>query len=1024
MEKYVQARLKSIKFMRPGQTLDQFIIGGRIVLASNFLRGVKRCILFSFIFLKSLFAFAQLPANFNLIPNPSFEIGYRSIDSFNDTSFNDNNTCWIKANAERNVIWKDTFITGVQIARTGRCAAWMTIHTSPYWYPPFQWQDTLLGTFRTYQQTNLIEPLIAGQTYYFTMYVGYIKHATMHSNADILTNLGVYFSDTQIRDYSNLGRINVTPQIRFDYWDMPYLDSFVYLKLSDTFTATGGEQYMVIGNFDHYSQLNVTYISPHTISNGSFTGYFVYPFIDDISLVRDTNNIINLSQFSLGNDTVLCGDSLVIGGEDHFFSYLWNTGDTNRFLTVRDTGTYWCTVDFGCSNYTDTIYIGAPPPLAPFSIPDSSVCPGMSYAIHAPPGYGYLWNDLSTDDSLEISTPGSYWLRISDGCATFTDSFTVTNRDTPLVAFSIPDTAMCIGSPFTVRGPAGQFAYRWQNGSAADSLRITAPGQYWLETSNYCGSTLADTFVVTDADAPSFPFMLPDSSLCPGESYVVQEAPRGRHAYLWSDGSTADTLVVNTPGKHWLRISNICGSGRTDTFNVRDKHTPIPFFDITDTAICPGTSLMVTVPVTLPPGAIEYQWSNGDATDFIVISNADLYWVTLTDECGISFSDTFRVSIADTTLPDFAFADTVVCSGKPLTVTGPAGDFTYLWSNSQTTRSTTVQTAGIYSLTITHRCGNSRSTSFEVTETSDPSWTELSASYSICTGDTVTLEATPGFGSYQWNTGDTTNSIRTSSEGSYSVTAKGQCDQHTSSTTVIVQDPPESFSFGNDTAICAGEVFILSAPAGFAYQWNTGNTQSTQSVSEAGIYTCVVSNDCGSESASITVSMIQPPQPPLVITGATDLCRSGTMQPVTLTTATEGFNLRWNTGATTPQISVSTPGTYILTAYNDCGSITDSVYVRGCKGIIGFPTAFSPNDDGKNDIFRPVLQDAGLIAEYHLQVFNRWGNIVFETNDPAVGWDGHIAGQAASSATYFWQCRVKDVQGRERVEKGDVILVR
>src|SRR5690606_17509868 len=120
-----------------------------------------------------------------------------------------------------------------------------------------------------------------------------------------------------------------------------------------------------------------------------------YNHITDISLVSDsTLPTISLDEFSLGPDTVVCPNTpLTVGGQSHFLHYWWSTGDTTWQIQVTQPGTYWCTVDYGCGTYTDTIHILPPTPPAPFNLPDTALCAGRPYTAHAPEGYArYLWS--------------------------------------------------------------------------------------------------------------------------------------------------------------------------------------------------------------------------------------------------------------------------------------------------------------------------------------------------------------------------------------------------------------------------------------------------------------------------------------------------------------------------------------------------------------------------------------------------------------------------------------------------------
>ena len=131
----------------------------------------------------------------------------------------------------------------------------------------------------------------------------------------------------------------------------------------------------------------------------------------------------------------------------------------------------------------------------------------------------------------------------------------------------------------------------------------------------------------------------------------------------------------------------------------------------------------------------------------------------------------------------------------------------------------------------------------------------------------------------------------------------------------------------------------------------------------------------------------------------------------------------WQDGSTNSSYLVSEPGDYMVTVTNVCGAATKRYTVAGRVCTIVFPSAFSPNGDGANDVFK-VLNGYQLIS-YRCVVMNRWGQRVFESSDPGKGWDGRVNGHLASPGTYVWSC-VYTRRGEigEKRLRGTVELVR
>ena len=390
-----------------------------------------------------------LPDNFNLVKNGSFEFGggypypYSQVQ-ISDTSFVDNNYCWLGVNAgpslsiRYNLYKEDLYSNGDRSHKGDRYVPLILAGFPSGGGVPLTdiMRDTNMIR-RRYMQTKLLTPLIAGKTYTFTMYVGAAKskYSTLSHNRNLMTNIGVYFSPHQLRDYGNYHRVNVAPQLRFTQWDIDGLDTFQYVKLSGSYTASGGEEYMTIGNFDYASQFNIVYVDTTYDQSGNLMIYHDFPvYIDDVSLVADDSlPIINPDLFDLDNDTLVCsGVPIIIGGGSGFFSYLWNTGETTQYITVSQTGEYWCMVDYGCGNYTDSILVTFPEyfPL-PHLGEDTFNCSEYDLLLEIPLSVDAFantkirWSTGDTVSTIKVIDPGVYWVNVSNECFSYYDTIQI-----------------------------------------------------------------------------------------------------------------------------------------------------------------------------------------------------------------------------------------------------------------------------------------------------------------------------------------------------------------------------------------------------------------------------------------------------------------------------------------------------------------------------------------------------------------------------------------------------------------------
>ncbi|MET0298749.1 MAG: gliding motility-associated C-terminal domain-containing protein, partial [Flavitalea sp.] len=113
---------------------------------------------------------------------------------------------------------------------------------------------------------------------------------------------------------------------------------------------------------------------------------------------------------------------------------------------------------------------------------------------------------------------------------------------------------------------------------------------------------------------------------------------------------------------------------------------------------------------------------------------------------------------------------------------------------------------------------------------------------------------------------------------------------------------------------------------------------------------------------------------------------------------------RWQDGSTRETFTVKAGGTYSLEITTNCGVTRDEMVVTQISCGTNFPNAFTPNNDGKNDVFRMI--NPGTPESFVLQIFNRWGQKVFEGRDPYKGWDGKIGPNAPQTGTYLYNCVV------------------
>jgi gliding motility-associated-like protein len=299
----------------------------------------------------------------------------------------------------------------------------------------------------------------------------------------------------------------------------------------------------------------------------------------------------------------------------------------------------------------------------------------------------------------------------------------------------------------------------------------------------------------------------------------------------------------------------------------------------------------------------------------------------------------------------------------------------------------------------------------------------LGADTSLCSGDSVVLKAGTHYASYHWNTGNIADTLIVKQAATYIISAL-DTNNCTANDTLVIQQlyPRPQVNLGADRNKCEGQPLVLDAGPQSSYLWHNGSTDRYYNVINTGLYKVSVTNNFACVSAdSINILKIAPP-PAGFLTSHDSLCTYATLNLVPSGTYSDYL---WSTGSSQRSITIDKPGVYILTveSKDGCsGSDTVQIFQKDCLAGVFIPNAFSPGKDGKNDVFRAMVY--GETIDFGIQVYNRYGQLVFASKDPYKAWDGTVNGKTADAGTFVWQCRYHLRGDEPRYRKGTVVLVR
>jgi len=295
--------------------------------------------------------------------------------------------------------------------------------------------------------------------------------------------------------------------------------------------------------------------------------------------------------------------------------------------------------------------------------------------------------------------------------------------------------------------------------------------------------------------------------------------------------------------------------------------------------------------------------------------------------------------------------------------------------------------------------------------------------------DTIICDNTPyiispqiqGTGSYLWQDNSTSPTYTVTQSGLYWLEVKNDL------TGCIMRDSIQltysikpSINLGDDSFLCEGSSLLLDASnPGASYTWQDNSHNQTFLVRNAGTYFVTV-NLAGCKSSDTVV--IQGKYLPRVYAGNdTTICTGMTLMLTPTFTNTGNAGFQWSTGETTPNIRITRPGFYSIEVRNECGVATDGILVKEGVCRLYVPTAFSPNNDGKNDLFKPGYGEN--VVSYSMEIYNRGGQRIFSSNQLNNGWNGTFKGILQPVAVYAWFIRYKILNDpREYHLKGTVML--
>lgn len=787
-------------------------------------------------------------------------------------------------------------------------------------------------------------------------------------------------------------------------------------------------------------------------------------------------------------DTSICrGDSILMqasGGDTYSWTPATGLSCTNcpePMASPSQTTTYYVDISniTGC-NETDSVTITVNPLPAIIISNDTTVCINEPVALSADGGIQYQWfstQAMDCDTCAQINTDpdqsASYVVEVTsvNGCIGY-DSIAVTVPNIT-ANFAISDSFICTPATIEFRdlsvADSSIVSWGWDLGAGQSSQAQNPSYTYPTGGTNIISLIVTDNVGCSDTAQQSLTLLQtpeaevsPDTVVCEGSDAKLFAS--GGVSYIWSNGNTLDDSTNASPLALPLvtttyQVTVTAANGCIDVDSTTIFVNPTPQVTVT-----PGLTACQndTVQLTATGGAV-YSWSptvgltgNGFPNPTVIVDTSIMYTVTVADTNGCIARDS--VEIKATPLPQLSLnVPPGICIGETAEISVSGAD-SYIWEPSGEFSCSSCTTTSLSpGQTDTYTVTGYNSNSCFVTDTFVIEVYELPTvetidDVQICIGETVELETeATDVETFVWypatyldNRAIQSPAATTSETTTYTVTAisENNCVAYDSVTISVINKVTAEVT--QDTTVCEGESVNLSVDlgqtgiSGGQVTWivdeNTRLDQSNFSVTPRSTRSYMVEiygGTCAVDTQYVKVSVNEPPKPEL---GENVYAVQG--DSISLSSGLETImqEYYWEPSYNFDCVDCETINfladqstAVVLTVTDSNGCIgADTVFVRvieSCEDDLFVPNSFSPNGDKVNDVL--YVRGNKLSGIKIFRIFDRWGNLVFETEDVTKGWNGLYKGKMVDPGSVFvYYVEALCEQGGVVFKKGNVTVLR
>ena len=767
------------------------------------------------------------------------------------------------------------------------------------------------------------------------------------------------------------------------------------------------------------------------------------------------------------------------------YSYAWNpSGQTTQTATALSAQAYTVTVtDDSLCTASSTINVQQPSQIQIAGTAINITCNGsndgavnITSTTNAVAPLAFIWSNTATTQNISSLSANTYYVTLTDanGC-TAHNNFVVT--EPTLLVLNAPTQVndVCFNGTTgsltaNATGGTGPYSYLWSNTASTQTISNLAAGPYTLAVKDAGNCTATATYTITQpASGPAFGPAVVTDELCNGGStgsiLVSVSGGTPGYTYSWSQNAQLNNPSATglTSGTYKVTATDAggCSVSSSNTVN-QPLAVSVTAGAVINVSCHGGNNGSAIVNVSGGTGGgYTYTWNGVAGSDPQGNLAANTYTVVVSDGNNCTASTSIVVN-EPSAIQDSIVRQNVKCHGGAdgsLTVYAYGGNspFTYLWGDgttAQTDGSLAVQ-ATPYVVTITDNTGCTATDTASLTEPSLLTFTH-SETQVTCPGahdGTISCAGNGGVSPYSFsvtkdfaNVVNTTNGIATQLDSGFYYIEFNDHNGCLLQDTAFIKSPvADSFLITVDSTSCFGpaytdgSIYVTALTANnmpYTYTIDNGARQDTSYFANlaAGPHRIIATNQFGCTTTLDTV-VAQP-----VDAYAHVLPKDTTIQLGHSITLYSGFgpfssnsitSYNWVPSEGLSCIDcpdpIATPyshiSEYVLTiTYNGICVTSDSMRIivqNHAKPFI--PNSFSPNGDGNNDVFEIYGEN---IKTVNLRVFNRWGELVYESTNLLKGWDGYYKGQLQYPGVYTYDAEIIFLDDTKTEKHGSITLLR